>query len=272
MPERTAAIGALQERAWVLEGCVMPELLGDVNRATVHSLAAAGVECRTAPEHTCCGALHAHNGDMQAARQLARETIAAFSRDGADEPIVVNSAGCGAHMKELGRILASEPEWAERAKAFSRRVVDYSEFLARPDRLERLRASLCEPVGGNGLPAPLTYDDPCHLCHGQGIREEPRKLLDALPGARRVELEASESCCGSAGVYSVLRPEDSQKVLDGRLRALRESGAGTLVTANPGCQLQWRAGVHRAGMDVEVLHVAECVARSIAPDAKPCRS
>lgn len=265
LPQCTAPIGPPHERVLVLEGCVMPELLGEVNRATVRSLAAAGVESRTAPEHTCCGALHAHNGDMQMARRLARETIAAFSRDGADEPIVVNSAGCGAHMKELGRILASDPEWSERARAFAARVVDYSEFLGRPDRLERLRGFL----GQGELPASLAYDDPCHLCHGQGIREEPRRLLDALPGTRRVELEASESCCGSAGVYSILRPEDSQKVLDGRLRALRESGARALVTGNPGCQLQWRAGIRRAGMDVEVLHVAECVVRSMGPGTEP---
>ncbi|TDJ76388.1 MAG: 4Fe-4S dicluster domain-containing protein [Planctomycetota bacterium] len=266
LPASTPAQGPARESAAVLEGCVMPELYGRVNRATVRSLAAAGVESRCAPDHVCCGALHAHNGDLAGARTLARGTIAAFDAlvddSGAPLPIVVNSAGCGAHMKEYGRLLADDPEWRERAAAFGARTRDFAEFLAEPERRERLTAALRE-AADSAPTRPTTYDDPCHLCHGQGIRSEPRALLDCIPGVELLELEDAESCCGSAGIYSLLRPQDSQDVLDSKLAALRASGAEVLVTANPGCQLQWESGIRRAAMDVEVVHLAEVVARAI---------
>lgn len=265
LPPSTAADDPQRESAAVLVGCVMPELFGRVNRATARSLAAAGVESRCAPGHVCCGALHAHNGDLAGARALARGTIAAFDaltdEDGTPLPVVVNSAGCGAHMKEYGRLLADDPEWSERAAAFGARTRDFAEYLAEPPRLARLAAGL-QHDSGDVAEKRVAYDDPCHLCHGQGIRDQPRALLACTPGVKPVALEGSESCCGSAGVYSLLRPKDSQRVLDGKLAALRASGAEVLVTANPGCQLQWESGVRRAGMDVEVVHLAELVARA----------
>ncbi|MFT5052969.1 MAG: glycolate oxidase iron-sulfur subunit [Chlamydiales bacterium] len=261
LPARRDALGTRHEAAALLEGCVMPEVLGRVNRATAEVLGACGVECHSAPEHVCCGALHAHNGELDGARELARGTIAAFERLPAEGPgplpVVVNSAGCGAHMKEYGRLLGDDPEWSERARAFSARVVDLAEYLADPVRLERLTDQLDDAVSSTGV---LTYDDPCHLCHGQGVRAQPRQLLDAIAGTERVELEGAESCCGSAGVYSILRPVDSREMLAPKLEALRRSGARTLVTANPGCQLQWQAGVQASEMDVEVLHLAEVLA------------
>jgi glycolate oxidase iron-sulfur subunit len=269
LPARTPARDARMASVALLEGCVMPELYGRVNRATVACLAAAGIECRTSPGHVCCGALHAHNGDLEGARALARSTIEAFDRvrdDGDSEalPVVVNSAGCGAHMKEYERLLEQDPAWRERARAFSARVVDFAQFLARPATRARLAATLVPRES-----ATITYDDPCHLCHGQQIRAEPRALMDLLPGLSRVELEASESCCGSAGIYSLLRPGDSARILDKKLEALRASGAGILVTANPGCQLQWESGVKRAGLAVEVVHLAEVLARHLVTSAAP---
>jgi glycolate oxidase iron-sulfur subunit len=263
LPPRTGSIPRAAAVA-LLEGCVMPELYGRVNRASAACLAAAGVECRTAPGHVCCGALHAHNGDLDGARSLARSTIEAFDRvreeNGSEPlPVVVNSAGCGAHMKEYERLLEHDPAWRDRARAFSVRVVDFAQYLAVPSTRERLAAALV----ARGTET-ITYDDPCHLCHGQQIRSQPRVLLDLLPGARRVELEASESCCGSAGIYSLLRPEDSARILDKKLDALRASGAAILVTANPGCQLQWESGVKRAGLAVDVVHLAELLARHLA--------
>ena len=258
LPPVTPAEGQRLETVGLLEGCVMPELFGRVNRASARVLAAAGSEVRTAPGHVCCGALHAHNGDLQGARALARGTIEAFEAlDGRGPldvrgPVVVNSAGCGAHMGEYGRILAGDEGWRRRAEDFAARVVDLGEYLAQPARLERLTARMGPPGLGT-----LTWDDPCHLCHGQQIRDQPRRLLDAVPGAERVELPRSEACCGSAGVYSLLRPADSQAVLEGKLADLSASGARVLVTANPGCQLQWESGVRRAGLDVRVLHLAE---------------
>ncbi len=266
LPARTPARGARGASVALLEGCVMPELYGRVNRASAACLAAAGVECRTAPGHVCCGALHAHNGELEGARALARTTIEAFDRlrdeEGRLLPVVVNSAGCGAHMKEYERLLEHDPAWRERARAFSARVVDFAQYLAGPIP----RARLASALAANGS-ATITYDDPCHLCHGQQIRAQPRVLLDLLPGVRRVELEASESCCGSAGIYSLLRPEDSARILDQKLQALAACGAAILVTANPGCQLQWESGVRRAGLAVEVVHLAELLARHLVPQS-----
>lgn len=268
LPARSPARGQRHEAVAMLEGCVMPELYGRVNRATAEVLAASGADVHCAAGHTCCGALHAHNGDLAGARALARTTIEAFDalrgEDGAPLPVVVNSAGCGAHLREYGALLEGDPAWRERAAAFAARVRDLSVHLAEPRRSERLRARLGEGPADEG---PLTYDDPCHLCHGQQVRAEPRALLELLPGARIVALEDSESCCGSAGIYSVLRPRDSQEVLAPKLDALRRSGASVLVTANPGCQLQWESGVARAGQAVRVKHLAEVLAERLAPPA-----
>jgi len=254
LPEENPAEGAAPVA--LLEGCVMPELLGDVNRATVRALNAGGHSVSVPKSQpTCCGSLHAHNGELGQARELAKETIAAFEET--DEvQVVTNSAGCGSHMKEYPNLFADEPAWLERAERFSARVRDLSEVLA-PSAQPALDTARVQ--------TPITYDDPCHLCHGQGVRDEPRALLDAT-GLERVELTESESCCGSAGIYSALRPKDAERILEGKLDALRASGARTLVTANPGCQLQWQAGVKEAGMDVEVLHLAELLDRTQAED------
>jgi glycolate oxidase iron-sulfur subunit len=247
----------------ILEGCVMPALLGRVNRATVRVLQEAGRDVHVPRSPTCCGALQAHNGDLDTARDLARQTIAAHESL-QDEgrtlaPIVVNSAGCSAQMKEYGQLLADDPEWKQRAEAFSSRVRDFSEYLAE-EALAELSPQL--NAAEVDLPMPLTFDDPCHLCHGQGVRTQPRILLDQL-NVERVEIDESESCCGSAGLYSALRPDDSREILGPRLAALEKSGARTLVTANPGCHLQWQTGVNTAELEVQVLHIAEVLDRAL---------
>jgi len=269
LPERTPAVGVRRGTVAMLEGCVMPELYGRVNRATVRVLSATGFEAMCPKEHDCCGSLHAHNGDHEEAVRLARATIEAFDalRDehGDRVPIIVNSAGCSAHMKDYGRLLRDDPQWSERAARFSARVRDFTEFLA-----EDRASSSGEAAQSRALSHadrlrdlyPLTYDDPCHLCHGQGIRKPPRELLDRIPGMQRVELRDSELCCGSAGIYSLIRPDDSAAVFAPKLEALRASGARTLVTANPGCQLQWETGLARANVDVRVMHIAEVLERA----------
>ena len=251
----TPAAGEKRGAAAMLAGCVMPEMLGRVNRATADCLSACGLDVHAPEGHVCCGALHAHNGDLDGARDLARQTIAAF--EPLDGDVVVNSAGCGAHMKVYGELLAEDDAWKERALAFEQRVVDFAEFLAQPANSKRLAAAVGDSTES------VVYDDPCHLCHGQGVRSQPRELLDLLPGAERAELEDSESCCGSAGIYSMLRPKDSNAILAPKLNALRASGAKTLVTANPGCQIQWESGVRRESMDVEVAHLAEVLQRAL---------
>jgi glycolate oxidase iron-sulfur subunit len=267
LPAVTPASGEPRGIVMVLEGCVMPELFGRVNRATVEVLSAAGYESRVPRAHVCCGSLHAHNGDLGGARELAMRTIELFETDA---PIVVNSAGCSSHMKEYAHLFQDDLIWKERATRFSSRVRDFSEFFASREAREGLTRALAHAKAGPKLGPELgaelgrvTYDDPCHLCHGQKIRREPRALLALVPGLVRVEMPDSESCCGSAGIYSLLRPADSAAVLEPKLRSLRASGARTLVTANPGCQLQWETGVKRAGLDVRVVHVAEVLARAV---------
>jgi glycolate oxidase iron-sulfur subunit len=263
MLERTFAQSTRLGAVAILEGCVMPELYRRVNQATVDVLARAGFEVRCARNHACCGSLHAHNGDIAGALRLARSTIAAFDalcdERGEPLPIVVNSAGCSAHMKDYGRLLRDDAEWSARAQRFSARVRDFSEFLASEPATRGMRDSLACATRPNGLAPfyPLAYDDPCHLCHAQGIRKPPRALLDGIPGMQRVELRDSELCCGSAGIYSLIRPADSAAVFTPKLEALRACGARTLVTANPGCQMQWETGLARAGVDVRVMHIAE---------------
>ena len=267
LPAMSSAQGPRVAQVSMLTGCVMPTWLGRVNRSTAHALTCAGCDVATAPDHVCCGALHAHNGELDSARELARGTIAAFdglrNDAGAPLPVIVNSAGCGAHMREYGALLASDPKWKSRAEAFADRVRDFSEFLARGEAGERLKNRL------NNQPAfialgKVAFDDPCHLCHGQQIREQPRELLSAIPGLQQVELEESESCCGSAGIYSVLRPKESMSILATKLEQLERSGADTLVTANPGCQLQWEGGLRMAQSKTRVLHVAEVVSRALS--------
>ena len=260
LPVSTTARGDRQGVVLVLEGCVMPELFGRVNHATVRVLAAAGYDVVKADGHVCCGALHAHNGDLSGARDLARSTIQRFEAAAPiGSPIVINSAGCGAHLKELGRVLKGDTGFAERAQALAERVVDLSEFLAQDEPRERL----AEQLRSTQLASPVAWDDPCHMCHGQQIRAQPRLLLDSVPDLERVELQDPEGCCGSAGIYSMLRPADSLAVLDGKIDDLRASGARTLVTGNPGCHQQWLTGVARAGLEVEVLHIAEVLDRSL---------
>jgi glycolate oxidase iron-sulfur subunit len=246
----------------VLEGCIMPQWLGRVNRATAHTVAAAGATCRTAKGHVCCGALHTHNGDLDGARALARTTMDAFDAllDSEDRPltVVVNSAGCGAHMKEYADLFEADTPEHARASAFAARVRDYAEWIA--PRLPALQET-------SSVPLPVAYDDPCHLCHGQQIRSAPRELLDAIPELERVEMEDSEACCGSAGTYSLQRPGDAQAVFAARARAFAGSGARTLVTANPGCQIQWTSGLASVGSNAPVLHLAEVLERALTvPD------
>jgi len=259
LPAVTPAEGEARGAVAMLAGCVMPELFGRVNTATARVLAASGAEVHVPGEHVCCGALHAHNGDLEGARALARTTIAAF--EPTQGPVVVNSAGCGSHLKELDRILADDPAWAERARTFTGRVVDLSEYLAAPEVLARLAPRLGPPEGVGRV----AWDDPCHLCHGQQVRDAPRTLLDAVPGLHQCTLDDPEACCGSAGIYSMLRPDDSAAVLERKLDDLAASGAQVLVTGNPGCHLQWATGVSARGLRVEVLHLAEVLCRSVQP-------
>ncbi len=227
-------------------GCVMGELFGDVHRASVRVLERSGANVFAPRGQGCCGALSAHDGDLEQARRLARANIAAFE-DSGGEAIVVNSAGCGAAMKEYGELLAEDAEFVERAEAMAARVVDFSEYLAG-----------CDLPSGR-LGARVAYQDACHLAHAQGITAEPRALLEAVEGCELVETEGADMCCGAAGIYSLIQPAMSGELRARKAAQFREHRPDVIVTANPGCQMQYEAAVREAGIEARVLHLAEAL-------------
>jgi glycolate oxidase iron-sulfur subunit len=246
--------GAAKARVALLIGCIMPYAYGRVHRATVRVLARNGCEVIAPPSQICCGALHAHNGDAKTARELARHNIDAFLAAGVDA-IVVNSAGCGAAMKEYGDLLAEDVAYRDKARDFSSRVRDVSEFLAGLP-FER-------PSGR--VNAIVTYQDSCHLAHAQSITRAPRQILESIRGLRVVEMVKPGRCCGSAGVYSLTQPEMSLDLLDGKMDDIAQTGAGYIATSNPGCMSQLEAGVRRHGLGARVVHVVELLDRAYRP-------
>jgi glycolate oxidase iron-sulfur subunit len=246
-PWRVAAEGAPRGRVLLFTGCVMPELFGDVHHATVRVLARNGFEVLVPRTQRCCGALHAHAGDAPFARELLRANLAAFAGLRADA-LVVNSAGCGAALREAGDWLPGEGDALAR--------------LVR-DPLELLDEAGLRPPGGR-LPLRVCYDDPCHLVHGQRVREAPRRVLRSVPGLELVPHDDPTSCCGAAGVYNLTHPEMSGAVLERKLRALAAADPDVIATGNPGCLMQLRAGAARAGLRAEVLHPITLLDRAYA--------
>jgi glycolate oxidase iron-sulfur subunit len=251
LPRLIPAEGARRGRVAMLEGCVQSVVFGDHNRATARVLAKNGYEVVVPDGQGCCGALNAHGGDHAGAVDLAKQTIDAFERAGVDA-VIVNTSGCGAHMKGYGAMLAQDPAWAERARRLAATVRDVSEFLA----LEPLRGPLC-PV-----PLTVTYHDPCHVVHGQKIREAPRRLLAQVPALRVVKLPEADWCCGSAGIYNLTEPEMAGRLLARKVEHVIGTKAEAVVTANPGCILQIAQGLLARGAHVEVMHIVEILDRA----------
>jgi len=215
----------------------MPELFGAVNAATVRVLARNGFDVVIPSRQGCCGALHAHAGDRDFACRLARENVATFDAAEVDA-IVVNSAGCGAAMREARDWLGDE------ALGFSGRVRDVSEFLDAQ--------GLRDPDGR--LEVTVCYDDPCHLVHGQGVEAAPRRLLSRIPGLSLRAHDDPASCCGAAGIYNLTHPEMSQAILDRKLNALAAEAPDIITSGNPGCLMQLQSGARRRGLAVRVVH------------------
>jgi glycolate oxidase iron-sulfur subunit len=240
----------------LLRGCVMEGLFTSANRATERTLVANDYTAVAAPDQHCCGALHAHAGDLETARVLARRNIAAFETSGA-EYVVTNAAGCGALLKEYGHLLADDPEWSARAADFSLRARDASELLAAAG-----------PRVGAPLAHRVTYDAPCHLQHAQRVATAPLRVLDAIPGLERVALADSDQCCGSAGIYNLLEPALSAAVLAPKIAHIELTGASLVATGNPGCLMQIGAGMRRAGHSARTIHPVELLDASYAAQAR----
>lgn len=243
-PQGTAAS---RGTAALLTGCVMEGLLTGVNRATERVLVVNGWRMVTARGQRCCGALHVHAGDAATARKLARANIAAFEASGADT-IVLNSAGCGAMCREYGHLLAADPEWVSRAKEFSARVADVHEMLASAGP---------HAAPPSGAPRRIAWDAPCHLQHAQRVIAPPLTVLNAIGDATVVPLIDSDLCCGSAGIFTLVQPDVSARVLAPKLRRIAESGAEVVSTANPGCLMQIGGGLLLTGSRVVARHPVE---------------
>lgn len=247
-----AARGTRRARVAFFAGCIANVAFTKLNKATIRVLTANGCEVIVPDHQLCCGALAAHAGLRETARELARKNMAAFAR-GEFDAILTNAAGCGSTLKEYDRLFAQkEPEHTS-AAAFQSKVRDVTEFLAGLGLSAKLK-----PIS-----ARVTYQDSCHLLHGQKIREAPRQLLRAIPELQLVELPYSDICCGSAGIYNVTQTEASMALLNEKMDCAKSTGASIIATANPGCLLQMRAGseIHHSGQ--EVLHVVELLDRAI---------
>jgi glycolate oxidase iron-sulfur subunit len=245
------AKGQRRARVAFFAGCVAQVTFSDLNRATIRVLQANGCEVVVPARQTCCGALAAHAGVRDVARDLAQRNFAAFNPDEFDA-IINNASGCGSMLKEYPLLFPADREQEARAQKFSAKVRDVNEFLADLGLTAPLKA----------IPARVTYQDSCHLVHGQKISEAPRKLIRAIPGIELVEMPLSQQCCGSAGVYNVTENKTSLELLGLKMESVKQTCANIIVTANPGCILQLRAGaaIHKTGQ--EVLHVVELLDRA----------
>jgi Fe-S oxidoreductase len=243
--------GEVRARVALLTGCLMPLSFGGVHRATIRVLGRNGCVVFAPRDQVCCGALHAHNGDLVTARKLARRNVDAFEAAGMDT-IIANSAGCGAAMKEYGELLADDSKYRARAERLAASVKDISEFL--------VSLPLVRPRGM--VSASVTYQDSCHLAHAQRITASPRQILTAIPGVTLVEMRRPDRCCGSAGVYSLTQPEMSLSLLKAKMGDISATNAAYIATSNPGCIAQLDAGVRMTGLDARALHVIELLDRS----------
>jgi glycolate oxidase iron-sulfur subunit len=250
------AVGPRRARVALFAGCIAQVSFSSLHEATIRVLTANGCEVVVPAGQTCCGALAAHAGVRDAARSLARVNLDVFLREDFDA-IITNAAGCGSTLKEYEQLFAESDGDRAKAQTFHRKMRDVTEFLVELGLTAHLSV----------LPLRVTYQDSCHLLHGQTIREAPRKLIRAIPGVELIEMAKADYCCGSAGSYNVTETETSLEILADKMTHARATGAPVIVTANPGCLLQMRAGAEIHGTGQEVMHVVELLDRAIAKNA-----
>ncbi|MCY4262919.1 MAG: heterodisulfide reductase-related iron-sulfur binding cluster [Candidatus Dadabacteria bacterium] len=266
LPEVSSALGETlsdfypatsrrKKKVALLSGCVQSVFFPEINRATVEVLCASGCDVFVPADQGCCGALSIHSGRLEEGRKFARGLIDTFSALDVDT-VVVNSAGCGSTMKEYAEILCDDPVYSEIAERFSAKTMDIMEFLS-----------------DTGIEAPLhpldikvTYQDACHVVHGQGIRSAPRRLLRSIPGVQFTEMHRSEHCCGSAGIYNMVQPEMSTRLLLGKVSDIEKTGSDYLAVANPGCMIQIRKGLADSDCGTKVVHPVEILRWSLRGD------
>lgn len=251
-PERKYRVG-------LLTGCVQDLTFSDINRDTADVLLENNCEVVTPRLQPCCGSLHGHNGEWELAKELARRNIDKFDLDSLDA-IVTNAAGCGSHLKHYDRLLEDDADYAGKARQWSAKLKDISEWLAEIG---------IRPPGGEAEPQVVTYHEACHLCHGQQITKQPRTLLESIPGLELRELGESAWCCGSAGVYNITQPEAAMQLLDRKMTHVCETKAEIVATANPGCMIQIQSGLRNEKVSMRVEHPVSLLARAYRAERKP---
>ena len=249
------AQGEVRARVALLAGCVMPLVHGPEMNAVVRVLTRNGCDVVVTKGQGCCGAINSHVGDLEVTRELARRNIDAFLADDVDH-IVVASAGCGSRMKEYGHLLRNDPAYADKSAALSTKVKDIHELLA---------ALPIVPPKGH-LSYRVTYQDSCHLSNAQRVTAPPRQLLAAIPGIDFVELSNADKCCGAGGTYTITERDFSMRILDTKMRAVRETRANIIATANPGCLMQMQYGAQRDDMNVQVKYITDLLDESYSKE------
>ena len=252
LPVRIPALGTRRAVVGLLTGCVQGEFFPQVNAATARILAAEGCDVIVPAAQGCCGALSVHNGREAEAQRYARRTIDVFEAAGVDA-VVVNAAGCGSSMKEYADLLADDPGYSGRAGRLAAKIRDVAEFLVE----------LGPVAQRHPLEVTAAYHDACHLAHAQGIRTQPRALLQQIPGLQLREIPEGELCCGSAGIWNILFPEPARELGDRKARNVAATGAALLVTANPGCLMQIGSAFRRQGDGIAMAHTVEVLDASI---------
>jgi Fe-S oxidoreductase len=253
-----AALGEEKQRVGFLSGCIMPLAFGDTQESTVRVLSRNGCRVIIPDGQVCCGALHAHFGERDKAKNLARRNIDVFEKANVDF-VISDAAGCSAMLKEYGELLADDPAYAGRAEHFAHKVRDITEFLAG--------LPLAKPA--HAINARVTLQEPCHLAHAQKIKKAPRDILKTIPGLNFVEMKDSDRCCGSGGIYNLVHPEISDIMLDEKVDNIEATKAEIVVSDNPGCMMQIGQGLEKKGSKVRVVHIAQLLdeAYSGKPDA-----
>lgn len=252
VPATTPASGTQRGRVGLVLGCVQQVFYSDVNAATARVLAAEGFEVVTPPGQGCCGALLVHAGEEDAALAYARRMIDTFEAAHVDT-VVINAAGCGSTFKDYGHLLRDDPQYAARATAFAAKCKDIAEVLA----------GVTPQAPRHPIPLTVAYHDACHLQHAQGVRAQPRQVLQTIPGLQIKEIPEAAICCGSAGIYNLVQPGPARELGDRKVQNVLTTGAQAIVSSNPGCLLQIASGLQRAGHPLPTLHMVELLDASI---------